>query len=854
MQFFRRILSLNPLQLLSFTLILSVLRTVVPFANYLFIPFFCFLIIYVSIGFMNGNGREIIEKFLRYNYPVLLIALFVFIGIILTSSFSFISLKELLYTGVILAFCFSFFLFIREMEEYNEFNLIFRLQLIWISIIVTVLGLLKFLLQLRGIDLAVLQSEQMIVGTSLINDYNYYCLFSVIALFALMLTKTHFSKFAFALISVLFVISILFSGSRRGIVFMMFLGLVWFLFGSEFRINIRMIIRKAAFMSMIVAVLAITFFAFRNHERFLKHNQSPDLEPRTAFKMQKVTAQLLFRYLTVLNSKMPYLDFYNKLWKYESILDSKMEYGKFEDPSVENNLIYNGNFRKGLLFWAPDGTSTRHQIVKTPYGKGIRVSRFDGDDAGWPLLYSGRNVIFYSGHTYTLNFKFRIVKGEAIPFKVGYWVNDSYRGFGEAVSLALNITDLDNGWKEAICTYSFIKSHFSVPFFINSQKDSTVIELTDISLKDSDGKDNLPAFADEISDDNSFVVQFLNRNDSSNVAKTSEIHDKSNLFSNGDFNNNLDYWKANSDSTILEIVDTPFGKGVRISRGDGDGGSFSLYYDGRPIIYYKDHEYKVRFLFKVAKGSGIPFNTGWWVNDAGQGYLAHRLPLNIKDMGNGWKQGIFSYSFKETHHNLPSFLNCLQDNTIIEISKVELTDLERNDSLPLFVDQLNDISQMKKDEKISQNMETSKHNIFYGPRTDRWKYSFELFRDSTSTAGKIFGIGFDYMKIFGTRFGEVEYDYPHNPFLSAFLYSGIIGGLAYIWFMFLVFFYYIKYYRHHIYFFICFLVTFYFSFFSVNTHFTIAAFAFFSIIPFLTRYLVENEKEASDALSAKTNH
>lgn len=133
------------------------------------------------------------------------------------------------------------------------------------------------------------------------------------------------------------------------------------------------------------------------------------------------------------------------------------------------------------------------------------------------------------------------------------------------------------------------------------------------------------------------------------------------------------------------------------------------------------------------------------------------------------------------------------------------------------------------------------NNNFSGPRTSRWYYSWMLFNEYPIQK-KIFGGGFDYHEKFGAKFGETKYDYPHNPFLSAFLYSGIIGGLTYIWYMFLVFYYYIKYYRYHIYFFICFLVTFYFSFFSANTHFSVPIYAILSIIPFLTKYIVENEK------------
>jgi hypothetical protein len=129
---------------------------------------------------------------------------------------------------------------------------------------------------------------------------------------------------------------------------------------------------------------------------------------------------------------------------------------------------------------------------------------------------------------------------------------------------------------------------------------------------------------------------------------------------------------------------------------------------------------------------------------------------------------------------------------------------------------------------------------FKGGRTARWYYAWVIFKDYPWYK-KLFGGGFDYLEMYGKEFGESEYDYPHNPFISAFLYSGIIGGILYILFMFMVFYYYIKFWRYHIYFFICFLVVFFFSFVSANTHFSVPVFAFFSFIPFLTKYLVERE-------------
>jgi hypothetical protein len=160
-----------------------------------------------------------------------------------------------------------------------------------------------------------------------------------------------------------------------------------------------------------------------------------------------------------------------------------------------------------------------------------------------------------------------------------------------------------------------------------------------------------------------------------------------NLFNNGDFSDGAKFWIPNADSTIHTIIDTPYGKGIRVSRSDGDGGWWSLRYDGRPIIYNSGHKYQLRFLYKIQKGGELPFKIGWWVDEE-NGYFASHLPLNIKNLKDGWKQAVCSYRFRQTHSDLPTFLNGMKDFSVVDIANVELRDLNENDTLPSYVDQL----------------------------------------------------------------------------------------------------------------------------------------------------------------------
>jgi hypothetical protein len=128
-------------------------------------------------------------------------------------------------------------------------------------------------------------------------------------------------------------------------------------------------------------------------------------------------------------------------------------------------------------------------------------------------------------------------------------------------------------------------------------------------------------------------------------------------------------------------------------------------------------------------------------------------------------------------------------------------------------------------------------------RIGRYNYAWNLFVNF-SILKKIFGNGFNYLEEYGLKFhgNPQRLDYPHNPIISSFLYSGIIGGLFYIYFLIMVFWNYWKYRKHHMVFFIMYLVTFFFMMFSGNSHFSVPIFTFLSLIPFLTKYYIDREE------------
>ena len=213
-------------------------------------------------------------------------------------------------------------------------------------------------------------------------------------------------------------------------------------------------------------------------------------------------------------------------------------------------------------------------------------------------------------------------------------------------------------------------------------------------------------------------------------------------------------------------------------------------------------------------------------------YMANNGAQNFRDM-NGYV--IFAY---------PEYK---KSDQVIELKQSTYLLNEKNPVLSATLFSFDLLKNFVKSVKSARFTDKTERQISYEgsdittSRIVRWRYAYEIYVNEYSLAQKIFGGGFTYMNKFGTRFGESELDYPHNPFIDAFLYSGLIGGLIYLWFMVLVFFYYIKYRKHHLFFLICFIIVFLFSFVSGNTHFSIPVFTFLSLIPFFTKYNVETE-------------
>jgi len=135
---------------------------------------------------------------------------------------------------------------------------------------------------------------------------------------------------------------------------------------------------------------------------------------------------------------------------------------------------------------------------------------------------------------------------------------------------------------------------------------------------------------------------------------------------------------------------------------------------------------------------------------------------------------------------------------------------------------------------------TMSDDFFAGPRIDRWRYALYLYLYEYNFRQKILGGGFGYTNkypdIFRDQFMFVDYDYPHSPFFSVLLYSGVFGLLIYIWLLFGTIKYYWIYRKDYWNYALAFIVTFFYGFFSSNNPFEPAILGILIVIPYFIHY------------------
>lgn len=213
----------------------------------------------------------------------------------------------------------------------------------------------------------------------------------------------------------------------------------------------------------------------------------------------------------------------------------------------------------------------------------------------------------------------------------------------------------------------------------------------------------------------------------------------------------------------------------------------------------------------------------------------------------GWVYGVYFFSQKGVtdFSSLTGHITFAYPQLIVKSNKTSFiqSECKINRAGILFADVLASIT-----DSTSHNFELlMQNNRFAGPRIDRWRYALYLYFNEYTITQKYFGAGFNYTKKFARKFHpddtNRDFDYPHNPFLSVLLYSGLLGLIVYLWFFAKTLYLYYIYRKEYWLLGLVFLVAFFYSFFSSNSPFEPAFFGVMAFLPYLIHYTKNYSEE-----------
>ncbi len=463
--------------------------------------------------------------------------------------------------------------------------------------------------------------------------------------------------------------------------------------------------------------------------------------------------------------------------------------------SKEQNLLYNGNFQDSTCGWENYyAYTTSFRITDTPFGKGINISRVTGDE-DWSLSYIGRPILYHAGHEYKFIFYFRSIKGDPIPFKIGWWIDDGGQGYDQTLSLPLTLKPLTDGWFEASCSYRFKETHSLLVTFLNSLKGNSEIELADIRLYDLNSNDSLPSYVDEV---NSFWQKLKVYG----VCRKGKVEMSLNFSKIGvtNFKNLKGHVIfANPQINIIRREDnlriSAFGL---ISKNNSDQNSFP-----QDTSQFSE-------LISVSKNTaGIQF-------------------LGLSEL----------YLIK--------FLKILNSGEDISPDSTDKDFIRRY--ISRFISEDTSYQMYHADLSID-----TVNDLFLGNRLNRWQFALNIFIKEFNFRQKLLGGGFTYLNWISFYFekDKTKTDHPHNPILTILLYSGICGFIIYILLFLLTVKYYLLYFRDYGILALYFLITFFFTFFSGGGPFDPPVMGFFIILPHFINSILERPGIESESNTTK---
>lgn len=823
---------INQVHFLSICIVFYIFRMVIPYANYIFIPLlFLFLLHFIYFFLLKKGFKKILSFIKTFLWLTIVIILYLFAFV--QSHINFFILKDLFELIIVLFISFSFFFIVDNSEKFKIFTSHFFKSITTFSSAVAVLGILKFYFMLRGVSFQSIGVGYL--GSALNSDYNFYVLFSFIGFFSvlyLVSIKYFKNDFLPALILIFLSYNILFSFSRRGFTLIVFLFFASFVIIFIKTINNRIrIVFKNYFVIFLITSSTFSIFIFGIPTTYkLQILKSIGIQ-KVYYK--KTISHLFWRYSNIFID-MPVSRASSMVWN--DILNSKNPESGW-DLRVGTTLKNLDGSNSGII---PDN-SFGYKMDKTcnaaSWGgnafsyipiSGLLDTELLDDSLNWLEA----SVYCYVSEDFDGEWARISAEGGNLNRSLNNYYNLSLKGTWQKLSIYFTATNniypsVYLYWsKYGDTSFKNLKGYviFAHPSY----------SKFNLSPKDPKGWGTRHHVAELIENDSIPQIDgcYAYKMDSTCNADTWE----GNAFSYTNISSLFEADSINNESIYIAsvycFVSSDFdGTWVRINSEGGNIEKTFKYYD----LKRKGKWQKLEIEFSSIQGP--PSVYLYWSKSG------------VKDFSS--LRGYVMFAYPEYYK-----INNRQNSKPLSLNDLTKTRLQKSSFVSVFDNLFSKInenfslneSSVNQDSILSDSFVIEDDQIFFGSRTERWRYAWYLYKNEYNWHQILFGNGFDYVIKFNYKFYDGErMDYPHNPFISALLYSGLIGLIAYIWFVALVFWYYIKYIKYHLPFFICYLAIFYFTFFSANTHFSVPVLSIFSIIPFITRYIV-NQTHSKDEI------
>lgn len=819
----------NDILVLSLT-ISFFLRLTLPQMKYLYFPLLIMSVIVTSIYY----HKELINKLISFSKEFSLVLL---VMVIYCSSFLFSKIHNLdLYKDVlnavsVLLFFYVLYLNVASRQKFEENYKKIIKYLISSSILISILGFVKLYLQLRGVHLPFLNSKLYPQGSSLTEDYNFYALSSLLCIIflseKLVLTRTKSKSLTIQLIFLILSFNIILSTSRRAmlvlLLFVFILILVHIISFFHKSIKLEVVANNTKlFLLSLILIPSILYLGINNID-FKENSKFYDSVGFKEYYFVEYSTKLVYKIKSIFNRQVSYFETYTSLWKKNfNSLNPESGWGsgiytplyKLSGKGVEN-------IPSNAVGYKLDSTSVASTWGGNAYSYSqVGEIKIKPSTRYYSFVYCFVSTNF-NGDWVNINCEGNL-SGETKSFydmkKKGQWQKLSLSFYGSEGYGSIFIYFSKTG----VTNFSSLRGYviFAYPDFHEYTFDS--LDPTTWAISKN------------------FELVFPLKGDNVRILPAKA---KGCLL-----NNNSDYstWNGNTysflcigdsvlrsdkklNASVYCYVSTDFnGDWVRLSSEFTKTCQKQAYYD----LSRKGEWQKLELDF-ICNGERVPAYLYFAKNGEAdltnlKGYVIFACP---------------SYSLKIKSDTISELYS--EDLSILKLAPASFSSLF-NVGMEFFnIDLFKRINyrnyQIRKDSALYYE----KYNEFElaGPRIDRWRFGWYIFRKEFDWEQKLLGGGFAFMNRFGTRFNNNsnQLDWPHNPFISVLLYSGVFGLIVYFLLLFKTLKLYLTYRDEYYIFFICFLLTFFFSFFSGSSPFDPPIMGFFILLPFFIHSIHKND-------------